>query len=359
MNYQSWKGVEDPKFGYGAMFAGFIDSVPKTVKLQDNASSLVHMGIPQSLGEWFKGQYKSCFTMWESDKLPAAFLRWLPIYEQILVPCEHNLELFSKHHGNVKVVPLGVDNKFWKPTGTPDSKFRFQAGGSLWERKGLDLVVKAFTRLKLPDAELHIKAAPHARDVPNDMPANVYLNRNWMTLEEQRDWFNQGHVFIAASRGEGFGLMPLQAIASGIPTILTATTGQKQFAHLATSTIPTRKVKAQIGGYWDEADIDQLAQAMLDHYQNWDIKKQQALFNAVGTTEFTWSKATKALISAVPSGEILLNPETEKPHILVPIQVKKNMTCDIGKKHYQFLKGETYAVDEGVHQVLFDADVLL
>jgi hypothetical protein len=35
----------------------------------------------------------------------------------------------------------------------------------MWKRKGMDVLVKAFNALKLPDAELHIKAAPHASNI--------------------------------------------------------------------------------------------------------------------------------------------------------------------------------------------------
>ena len=358
MNHQSWLGVQDSKFGYGAMLKGFVDHAPKVVSFDDKASTMVHVGVPYSLERWFKGQYKSCFTMWETDALPAQFVRWLAVYDQIIVPCQHNVELFSPHHPNVQYVPLGVDRKFWVPQPDPSGVFRFHAGGSLWTRKGLDIAVKAFAKLRLPDAELHIKAAPHARDVPSTrLPAGVFLNRDWMTMEQQRDWYAKAHVFVAPARGEGFGLMPLQAISMGIPTIVSHSSGQVEFEHLATGVAPTRKSQANIG-FWDETHETHLAELMMDHYRNWADKRTVALENAKQAEQFNWRKSTAKLLAVLPTGTLLTKPDVEHPDITVPIQVKKNETCDIGTQHFVFKKGETYRVTEAVHQVLFDAGVL-
>ena len=358
MNFQSWQGVKDPRFGYGSMLKGFVDSIPKVVQFDEKASSLVYMGVPYGLERWFEGQYRSCFTMWETDQLPPKFVRWLGEYDQIIVPCEHNVELFSGHHPNVKYVPLGVDSKFWSPKSPTSGVFRFHAGGSLWQRKGLDIVVRVFDRLKLPNAELHIKAAPHAADTPSRVPKNVFLNRNWMTPEEQHHWFSQGHVYVSVSRGEGFGLMPLQAISMGIPTIVSHSTGQIQFEHLATGVVSTRKSKAE-HGFWDETNEDELADIMVDHYRNWLTHKTVALANVKKVGEFSWRKATAQLLATVPVGTLLDTDTVETPDVAIPIQVNRNLQCDIGKNHFVFKKGETYLIDEGVYQVLYDAGVLV
>lgn len=358
MNFQSWQGVDDSKFGYGSMLAGFKSVIPKTVTLNDDASVLVYMNTPDGARGFLSGQHRACFTMWETDQLPSNFLRWLPKYDQLIVPCQHNLELFSQHHSDVRMVPLGVDNKFWSGYTEPDGTFKFLAGGSLWFRKGLDVVVKAFQRLDLPDAELHIKAAPHAGDTPNVKHPRIVMHRKWMDEEAQREWFRQGHVFIAASRGEGFGLMPLQAISLGIPTIVSDTTGQEQFSHLATGVVTTTRSPAFTIGNWDEPNLDELCEQMLDHYRNWNVHQAQAVFNAKSSSAWSWRKATKALIDAVPVGTLLEEPSWEPVVVNVPIKVKKKMSCDIGRTHYDFLPGVEYQVPEGVLQVLSDAKVL-
>lgn len=360
MNYQYWHGFPDRKFGYGSMFHGFIDHLPKSVTLDEKASVNLYMGVPFSIKGWHEGQHRALFTMWETDQLPAPFQRWLPQYDQIIVPCQHNVELFSQHHDNVVAVPLGVDTKFWTPRSEPKTGvFRFHAGGSLWRRKGLDLVVDAFSKLRLPNAELHIKAAPHAKDVPTSKPPpNVYLHRQWMTAEQQRDWFHQADCYVAPARGEGWGLMPLQAITAGIPTILSLSSGQKEFADLAAYTIPCGKSQAETIGRWDEPNIKELAEAMRHVYNHRDTARLQAREKAKQANRYTWAKASKALLAALPTGTLLTNPKFVRPNVTMKIKVRRTVRADIGNHRYNLDPGVEYTVPENVHQVLFDSGAL-
>jgi glycosyltransferase involved in cell wall biosynthesis len=338
------------------MLQGFVTSVPKTVTLDPFGSTDVYMGTPDLVGGWQDGQHRACFTMWETDTLPDYFVRWLPKYDQIIVPCDHNRELFSRHHDNVSVVPLGVDHQFWRPIDVEQSEtFRFHAGGSLWLRKGLDIVVKAFTALGLPNSELHIKAAPHARDTPSRFPPNVIMHRRWMTAEDQRGWFNKADCFIAVSRGEGFGLMPLQAIASGIPTILSDTTGQSQFAHLALGVVPCTKSPANTVGLWDEPDQAVLEELMVEAYNNRESNRIRAASRISATKTFSWANATKKLIATLPTGELLTDPAYTPAVLTMPIQVRRKVNATIGKQHWLMKPGETYQVPEDVHRVLTES----
>lgn len=354
MNYQYWHGFTDQRFGYGSMLSGFLDNLPDDVVIDSKASVNVHMGVPFSIKNWYKDQYRVCYTMWETDKLPPKFVRWISQYDEILVPCMHNVGVFYEHHPKVNYVPLGVDTDWWTPQPRQEKNvFRFQAAGSLWMRKGLDKVVEAFERLKLPDAELHIKAAPHARDVPRDMPEGVFLHRQWMTKEQQRDWFNQADCFVAPARGEGFGLIPLQAIALGIPTIVTATSGQEQFSHLATSVVSTRKQECFMGGRWDEPNLEQLMQLMKFHYHHRSNLMTEARSNAARAEQFSWKMAARKLADHLPGGRLLKETEIQEPNVLFDMEVKYECACEINGKRWDFVPGKTYKVPEHIYEIMF------
>ena len=360
LNYQSWSGCDNPNLGYGSMLESFKTSAPKTVVFNDNASVHVHMNVPYGVKGWFEGQHRVLFSMWETDVLPEDFRRWLPQYDQVLVPCQHNLELFSEFHDNVSYCPLGVDNKFWKPLGgVHDGPYRFHGGGSLWKRKGLDVLVKAFNALGLPDAELHIKAAPHARDTPSsDLGRNIFLNREWMTPIEQREWFNQADCFVAVSRGEGFGLMPLQAIASGIPTIISDSTGQAQFTDLAFGVVPCGKSKAETTGQWDEPDQKVLEELMVEAYENRDAAKIKAKQGVVGSKAFSWDVSARKFVGLIPTGTLLSNPQHVPPNISVEIHTVRKVNAYIGNATYVLEPDKTYVVPENVYKVLSDSGAI-
>lgn len=356
MNYQWWDGYRDSRFGYGSMLHGFLDHAPAGVRIDEKASVDVHVGVPNSKKGWLKGTHRVCFTMWETTVLPDKFVRWLSQYDQILVPCEHNVEVFGEHHQDVSVVPLGVDHSVWRPGPDPKGPFKVLAGGSLWFRKGLDAVVAAFERAAIPGSLLEIKAAPHALDVPKTKWAdNIRLVRHWMGIEEQVAWFQSGHVFLAPSRGEGFGLIPLQAIAAGIPTIVTASSGQAQFAHLATGVVTHKKIPAYTIGLWDDPDVGVLTELLLAHYRDWSKYREQALVNSKLSVEFSWGKAAEKLVSAVPTGKRLQTSLWDDPNVEVHARFKRPVNADIGKNKYYFKKGETAIIPEGVFLVLSDS----
>ncbi len=357
-NYQWWNGFPDARYGYGAMYAGFMNAVPSTIKMHERASVRVEMQVPFAVKGYLEGQHKALFTMWETDVLPDRFERWVPHYDQIIVPCQHNVELFSRYHDNVSMVPLGVDQKIWYPVDRePNKRFRFHAGGSLWRRKGMDLVIQAFVKSGV-DADLYLKVPPQAKDTPENirLPANVHLERRFLPFHEVFEWYGLADCFIAPSRGEGFGLMPLQAMAMGVPTIITATSGQAEYAHIATTVVPHVSKRSDFVGNWDEADMDSLVQAIRDHYANRDKYEIQALANVPKVKEFSWAKAAKKLVSVLPEGEVLDGATQFKPFAcMMRIVTNRNIESSINMVTYKFQKGVEYVVKEGVFEVLSNA----
>jgi glycosyltransferase involved in cell wall biosynthesis len=352
VNYQNWHGFIDDRFGYGSMLSGFLSAVPEGVKISSRASVDVNMAVPFNTKGWLEGAHRVLFTMWETTQLPDRFVRWLDQYDQILVPCEHNVEVFSPYHPDVSYVPLGVDTQWWVPCLRQRSeKFRVRGGGSLWGRKGLDLVVEAFGEAGLKDAELEIKAAPHASDVP-EVPEWVKLNRKWMSKAELREWFWDADLFLAPARGEGFGLIPLQAIAAGVPTIITATSGQAQFAHLATGVVSHKPKPSPLGGKWDEPNVDELVDMIRDAHSNYRRWRETALEKAVLADEFSWARASRKLADAVPEGRQLGPAKRVEPRVMFPVQVHRKCAVEVNGRRQEFQPGQVFEVDENTRDIL-------
>ena len=355
MNYQHWFGLTDGRFGYGSMVNGFLGSVPRGVTLDERASTAVHMGVPFACKGFLDGQYKVNFTMWETDELHHRFVGWMPQYDQIIVPCQHNVEVFSRHHHNVTYVPLGVDGAKWRPLVREENpRFRIHGGGSLWKRKGLDILVEACRLLRF-DHELHIKLAPHARDNPplGTMP-EVVFHREWMGEDEQLAFFNQADLWVAPSRGEGFGLIPLQAMACAVPTIITATSGQAQFAHHANHVVSHRKAPSGGQGRWDDSDPKELAEAITDCWQN--LSKWRAVAASrrdAAVNEFSWDKAGRLLAAAVPGGELLSGKAFIPIDAKIRFRVTRLAEGSVNNKSFRFLPGVDYVDSEGVFEVLW------
>ena len=364
--FLNFVGPELPHVGYGRMFVSLRDALAERVQLHENAEHVVWAMQPDMVKGWQYGVRKTILTMWETDKLPPKFFEYIPQFETVIVPCMHNFDLFSEYHDNVHVIPLGVDRTMWFPKERPENeKFRIVAGGSEWMRKGLDVVLDVFQKLGMPNAELHLKIVPPYRGAPDVRQwPNVVVHDEWMTLDEEVELVRSADVFISASRGEGFGLMPLQAISAGVPTILTDAHGHREFSDLATHRISTTPSKARIGkwfdiGNWAEPNKDELADAILDVRQNLTKYRKQALARAEQTAAFNWETAANQLLQIVkPSDRKLDTNWVRAGEVTTPVRVKRKVVADIGAHHVDLRPGQTYHVVLNVRDVLAEAGYL-
>jgi len=364
--YLSLVGVNLPHVGYGKMVSGLRDALSTKVELCDDAERVIFALRPNLIKGWTVGQNPALLTMWETNWLPPQFSEYLHLFDTVVVPSMHNWELFSQFHDNVRVIPLGVDREMWYPKARPENdKFRILCGGSEWYRKGLDVVLKAFLSLNLPDAELHIKIVPPYLSAPPNLDyPNVVVHNKWMTVEEEADLVRSADCFVSVSRGEGFGLMPLQAISAGVPTVLSDAHGHREFSDLATHRIPTRSVPTNEGvwqnmGDWDEPDFDALCDALKDLHENHKRYRQQAETHAGETSAFNWNTAADQLLQVVkPTG----NRVTGKWKALEPeceIEVKKRVQADIGGHRVELTPGVKHRVVLNVRDVLKAAGLLI
>jgi len=364
--YLNLVGVDIPKVGYGKMVQGLRQALSKHVTFDDLAEHTVFALRPNMIKGWHKQQTPHLLTMWETNWLPPEFSMYVKEFKTVLVPSLHNWELFSKYHDNVRVIPLAVDRTIWYPQPhKPNKKFKLLCGGSEWYRKSLDVVLEVFNKLQLPDAELHIKIVPPHLFAPKDLEyPNVIVHREWMTVEEERNLVLSADAFISISRGEGFGLMPLQAISAGIPTIVSNAHGHREFSDLATHRIPTTLVPTAKGvwqnvGDWDEPDQEATAEAIKDIYNNRDKYRKQAEQTAPQTEAFNWDTSAKQLLQIVKPSNKTASKEWVPFEPRCDIQVQRSIKATIGEHYIDLKPGMTYNVVLNVRDVLKNSGNLL
>lgn len=324
---------------------------------------------------WFEGQYAACFTMWETAYLPEAFRGVLDNFDLIIVPSEQNVEMFSRWHPNVKYVPLGIDTQAWTPTARqePDRYFRFLTSGS-GPRKGVDLVQAAFERV-FPDGSwpkdgpiptLQIKSQKAG---PRQGPrVETIIGR--LSAQEELNLYAQAHVYVQASRGEGFGLQPLQAIAQALPTILTDAHGHKAFSHLGMGLSARLEHNTKAGGYfsfgesgdWWEPNFDELCDWMLYSYDNYDEVKRDAWDSALLAQRFTWDETAARFLDAFPQGQLESTGDPGRyvtvEQRLFRVRVQENFKMDIAGTVHAFEPGRDYWEPADIKRFLFDANRL-
>ena len=120
----------------------------------------------------------------------------------------------------ILTLPLGTDlRQFSFVERSPHGSFRILFVGGIGQRKGVKYLLQAFDRIRGPGVELTL-----AGPVPADMrPLAAYKDTVRMTgrldqAEIVREMQN-AHVLVLPSVFEGFGLVIVEAMATGLPVI--------------------------------------------------------------------------------------------------------------------------------------------
>lgn len=228
------------------------------------------------------------WTMWETDAIPDGtnpkvhFGDWAALInqhtEQLIVPCQHNKELFESCGVKVPVtvVPYGLDVDIW-PFHEREERDTFTVVlfGDLTERKGPFEAVVAFQRafpnernvrliLKTQYGHLGRGHMPVIRD-----DRIIVINETWNRSQLIR-LLHDADCFLWTSKGEGFGLPPLQAMLTGLPVVMTTHTGMaeyydpKYFYEIRTAGMS----EAPLYGRWYNPDIDHAAEQLRYVYEH-------------------------------------------------------------------------------------------
>ena len=124
-------------------------------------------------------------------------------------------------------VPYGVDLSNFYPVPKVDKTFRVIHCGNLSLRKGVHYLLQAFGELKLPGAELWLigSLTEEIRPFLNQFASPAIRHLGPFPQPELPKYYSQGSVFCLASIEEGLAMVQPQAMACGLPLIITTNTG--------------------------------------------------------------------------------------------------------------------------------------
>jgi hypothetical protein len=319
------------------------------------ATAALWVSTPPQVNGWWDTQVPSVFTMWETKRLPEEFRAKLHHIDTVLVPSQQNVELFGEYHNNVRLVLLGVDPADWYfiERTPPGAFFDFLIGGS-GTRKGTDVAFKAFVAafptvdpLGTGPIPRLIMKSPRGEEFAYDDRVIVIAGK--IPSVDEQNLYAKSHCYLQPSRGEGFGLQPIQAMAQGMPTILTDAHGHEAFAHLAYG-IGAGESKADYfiygdGGMWWEPDFDELVDQMRFVYDNYDEACDKARIGAkVIAEDFTWENTARTVLDAIDT-TIPFSPSATwvKPEeARYRMRLTNTRTYDIAGRRLRFEAGKDY-----------------
>jgi glycosyltransferase involved in cell wall biosynthesis len=305
--------------------------------------------------------------MWETTKMPLEYYSTVSQFEQLIVPCDHNAELFAPFHKNISVVPLGIDVDLWQPQETPGKDlFRFVTGGSGWNRKGMDVVIEAFRQADLPDSELYIKVTPDLMNDPGfyDFGPNIHVVKKKMSVKEERSFYAAADCFVSGSRGEGFGMIPLQCRAQGTRIIAPAHTGHLMYQDLIDYPVGWHYSKAEIQHYddigdWYDPNVDEMVDAMRDAYRLGPFSLWERRNRWEDCHGWSWDNTADRLLEVFPAGGLV---ETEKweqsGQGMVMVRTLSQIEADVGRYRLRFPANEVVEIPRSTLSHLLDCGVV-
>jgi glycosyltransferase involved in cell wall biosynthesis len=266
------------------------------------------------------------YFAWEESALPAD---WVQAFNRhldgltVLSRFVKKVLIDAGVHVPIEVAGCGIDQlsrvSRQKYRGYLGKGFRFLHISSAFPRKGIDVLLEAYTRefTSRDLVTLVIKTFPNlhnqadelirkCRDRIADCPEIILINED-LPGEMLHDLYRQCHAFVAPSRGEGFGLPLAEAMEVGIPVITTGAGGQMDFCTEETSWLidyQWQAARTHMGlsdSVWAEPDVGELSRVMREVFESPREKYQQKLAKAKALvrSDFTWNRCAGRVIEAV------------------------------------------------------------
>tara|TARA_B100000902_G_scaffold319079_1_gene311215 strand:- start:783 stop:1778 length:996 start_codon:yes stop_codon:yes gene_type:complete len=195
------------------------------------------------------------YTPWEYTSIPDTWKYNMEKCDQIWATSSWCKDVYESMGIEVpiKVVPHGIHSD-WKVVNREiGEKFYFLHVGGELPRKNSDLVVKAFLELFEGNDDYHLILKVSNRNrVPLPHPQITIID-SFLERDSLISLYNNCHGMVYPITGEGFGMIPFQAIATGMPTICTNETGCSEYADLS---MPLSGEWVSVEDYMPEVDLD-------------------------------------------------------------------------------------------------------
>lgn len=270
------------------------------------------------------GSYKIGFTMLETTRIPAEWVRQANLMDEVWVPSTFNVRTFraSGVKRPIHVIPLGVDTDYFNPgiVGYPiPNVFSFLSVFEWGERKAPELVLRAFNdEFKQKEQVVLIckilnndQAVDLARQVEGlrlrRSGGRIVFSVNEIVPTEQLGvLYRSANCFVTSTRGEGWGMPIIEAMACGLPTIATNWSAQCDFMHednaypvKVEKLIPAEaKCPYYRGSEWAQPSYEHLRYQMRYIFEHQEEARQKGLRAAKDVhSRWTWGHSAEKIIA--------------------------------------------------------------
>jgi len=271
-----------------------------------------------------RGRYKIGYTMLEVDGFPAEWVRQANRMDEVWVPTEFNRQAFlgSGLKRPAHVIQLGVDTDYFHPGvrayPNPMGEFVFLSIFEWGERKEPWTLLQAFNetfsaaepvrllcKVMNRDGGLSVKQEIRKLGLKESGGRISYLFNLEFPHYQLGSLYRSADCFVAVSRGEGWNMPLMEAMACGLPAIATDWGAHQEFVHEGVAyplrirgTVPAvAKCPYYAGFSWADPDPDHLRHLLREVYENREEARRRGQAAAAEVAaRWSWKMTARKIV---------------------------------------------------------------
>lgn len=317
--------------GYSKTSGGIIEELNKrgikTSTIFENQKVALLYHNPYSILR-LESPFRIIYTMFESDKIPDDWVEYLEVADSVIVPSKWCQTVFKKAGIKTTVVPLGYDQNKYKFVdreikNKKRENFTFLHYNAFNIRKGFPEVLKAFTKAFRRDEPVRMIFKTTQETLPFPLVKAEYPHieviKGKYSEKQMQDLIARSDCFVFPSRGEGFGIPPLETMATGMSAIVPNAHGISEYFNSdcmyevkVKETCPAlySRYKGIDVGKMVVCDVDDLAKQMRYVYEHQEEAYEKGKQASEYVKQFSIEKTGEKLVEVLK--EFLQMPEDKK-----------------------------------------------